>query len=195
MTDAHHGYPDALRDVVGALLRRDRQAADESMATIAYQPPAVIARRTPPVRALARIYDRDRYQCRYCGAKTVLIPVMRLIATAYPQEFPYHRHGKAGETYPAFDMISASVDHVIPVARGGDALDDNIVTACWACNRVKGNLPLDVLGWTLRDPADDAWRGLADVYPVLWEALGGPQLGPNERAWLAAARELYRADR
>jgi len=192
VSDTWHGHPDALRDVVGALIRRDRHAADESMSTIAYQPPPVIPRRTPSVRRLAEIYDRDRYQCRYCGAKTVLIPVMRLIATAYPQEFPYHRHGKAGETHPAFDFSSASLDHVIPVTRGEDALDhDNIVTACWVCNRVKGNFPLDVLRWTLRDPADDTWRGLADLYPPLWDALGRPELGPNERAWLSATRDLY----
>lgn len=196
MTDTSHGFPDALREVVNALIRQDRRTADERMATIAHQPPPVIARRTPSVRKLAGIYDRDRYQCRYCGAKTVLIPVMRLIAAAYPLEFPYHRHGKAGVTHPAFDFSSASLDHVIPVTRGGDALDDdNIVTACWVCNRVKGSFPLDVLRWTLRAPADDTWRGLADLYPRLWDALGRPELGPNERAWLSATRVLYQARR
>jgi 5-methylcytosine-specific restriction endonuclease McrA len=194
VTDAHHGYPDALRDIVQALIRRDRRAADERIATIAHEPQPVTVRRTPTVRKLAAIYERDRYQCRYCGARTVLTPVMRLLAVAYPREFPYHKNWKAGEVHPAIEIISATHDHVNPVTRGGDSLDDgNIVTACWVCNSAKGNLPLDALGWTLRDPADGTWHGLADVYAPLWEALGRPELGPNERAWLAMTRDLYRA--
>ncbi|WP_081617759.1 HNH endonuclease signature motif containing protein [Amycolatopsis methanolica] len=82
-------------------------------------------------------------------------------------------------------------DHIEPVTRGGDPLaPDNIVTACWVCNSAKGNLTLDVLAWTLRDPADDGWHGLADHYADLWAALGRPVLRPGERAWLAAER-LY----
>lgn len=118
---------------------------------------------------------------------------MRLVATAYPREFPYHRNWKAGEVHPAIEIISATHDYVNPVTRGGDSLEDgNIVTACWVCNAAKGNLPLDVLGWSLRVPVDDAWHCLADLYALLWDALDRPELGRNEREWLAATRELYR---
>lgn len=37
-----------------------------------------------------------------------------------------------------------SVDHVLPVSAGGDNRRDNLVTACWNCNRLKGK-KLDVL--------------------------------------------------
>lgn len=186
------GYQDVLHDVVRALIGRDKHAADSRMATIAYNPPSVTRRRTPPIRALAAIYERDRYQCRYCGAKTVLTPVMRLVALAYPREFPYHRNWKSGEVHPAVETISATHDHVNPVTRGGDSqAPENIVTACWVCNSAKGNLPLNALGWTLRDPADDTWHGLADLYPRLWDSLGRPDLGTNERTWLAVTRTLY----
>ncbi len=37
------------------------------------------------------------------------------------------------------------VDHVIPVAEGGGDEMDNLVTACWECNRGKGALLLDAV--------------------------------------------------
>ena len=37
-------------------------------------------------------------------------------------------------------------DHVVPVSRGGSSLDDNLVTACFKCNRSK------------RDKTVDEWR-------------------------------------
>ncbi|OXM64320.1 HNH endonuclease [Amycolatopsis thermalba] len=186
------GYPDALDDLVRALIRRDRAAADARMAAIAERLRPPVHRRTPSVRARAGIFERDRYQCRYCGVRTVLTPVMRLVSAAYPREFPYHRNWKAGEVHPAVETISATHDHVDPVTRGGDPLDPaNIVTACWVCNSAKGNLPLDALGWTLRDPADDGWHGLADRYADLWDSLGRPPLGPDEAHWLSVTRRLY----
>lgn len=193
--DISHGYPDTLHDVVRALIRHGRSAADSRMATIAHAVRPVTPRRTPAVPILAAVYERDRYQCRYCGTRTVLTPVMRLLSRAYPHEFPYHPNWKAGEVHPAIEIVSATHDHVDPVARGGDSLEpDNIVTACWVCNSAKGNLAVETLGWTLRDqPGNDPWHGLADLYAGLWESLGRPELGANERSWLAVTRDLYGA--
>ena len=50
-----------------------------------------------------RIFARDDYTCRYCGA----------------------RGGRL------------ECDHVHPVSRGGSHEDDNLVTACFSCNRSK----------------------------------------------------------
>lgn len=38
------------------------------------------------------------------------------------------------------------VDHRIPRASGGSDDDDNLVTACWSCNRGKFNIPPPVIG-------------------------------------------------
>lgn len=38
------------------------------------------------------------------------------------------------------------VDHVIPVAHGGDDDVTNLVTSCWECNRGKGSTLLDAVG-------------------------------------------------
>jgi 5-methylcytosine-specific restriction endonuclease McrA len=32
-----------------------------------------------------------------------------------------------------------TVDHVVPLSRGGTDADENVVGACWACNQRKGD--------------------------------------------------------
>ncbi|WP_425459493.1 HNH endonuclease [Georgenia muralis] len=84
---------------------------------------------------------------------------------------------------------SATLDHVEPIALGGDPLaEGNLVTACWGCNRRKGDLRLDELGWALREPADPDWKGLADLFEPAWIGAGRPLLGEDEKAWMRAIR-------
>ena len=133
--------PDALHAVVAALANDDPTTARTHMDAIAFHRQDATLRRVPSPQALAQIYDRDRYQCRYCGRKTVLIEVMRLLTDLFPEQFPYHRNWKTSGTHQAYWSVSATHDHVVPLSRGGDSLDpSNIVTACWACNARKSGL-------------------------------------------------------
>jgi len=45
-----------------------------------------------------------------------------------------------------------TIDHVVPLSRGGKCSWDNMVTACYSCNNKKGNRSLEQLGWKLRVP-------------------------------------------
>jgi 5-methylcytosine-specific restriction endonuclease McrA len=183
---------DALHAVVTALAKNDAATARSHMNAIAFHRQDAALRRTPSPQALAEIYDRDRYQCRYCGRKTVFIEVMRLLSEQFPEQFPYHRNWKTSETHQAYWLVSATHDHVVPVSRGGDSLDpSNIVTACWACNARKSGLRLEDIGFILRKPNDQTWRGLADLYPALWQHCGRPELTGGRKAWLTATTMLY----
>lgn len=51
----------------------------------------------------SRIFKRDDYCCRYCGARGVKL----------------------------------ECDHVVPICQGGDHSDENLVAACFTCNRSK----------------------------------------------------------
>ncbi|NLS09945.1 HNH endonuclease [Nesterenkonia sp. MY13] len=44
---------------------------------------------------------------------------------------------------------AATVDHVIPKARGGDSSWENLVACCGPCNVRKGDKTLEQLGWEL----------------------------------------------
>lgn len=179
---------DAVAALTRAEIAQERPARAAALELLAVAPVIPTARREPAVRTVARVYARDGYQCRYCGGKVVLTPVMRLLSRLHPEAFPYQVNWKAGLTHPAFAALSATLDHVVPVALGGDSLaEDNLVCACWSCNLRKSDLTMDAVGFMLTDrPADPAWDGLSASYRALWVAAGQPMLGANEREWMRA---------
>ena len=182
-------YPEVLERALRHLTVGNHDAAHAALEEIRFAPAPRRTERWPATSVIARIYAGDCYQCRYCGERTILTPVMRLISRAFPAEFPMHANWKASETHPAFVSRSTTLDHVAPVASGVDPLDEaNLVTACWGCNRRKGDLTLDELGWQLREPADPAWRGLTELYEPAWIALGCPKLSETEMTWMRATR-------
>ncbi|ANC31958.1 HNH endonuclease [Isoptericola dokdonensis DS-3] len=182
-------YPEALESALHHVADRDIDGARSVLQDIQFAPVPRRPERWPSTSVIAGIYARDCYQCRYCGEKTVLTPVMRLLSRLFPDEFPMHPNWKSDQTHPAFVSRSATLDHVQSIAGGGDPVaEDNLVTACWGCNRRKGDLRLDELGWELRDPADPHWRGLTELYEPAWIAAGRPKLSETEMTWMRATK-------
>jgi HNH endonuclease len=58
---------------------------------------------------------------------------------------------------PAFWEVGATIDHVVPVTRGGADDESNWVTTSMARNSAKMNWTLEELGWTLHPPGNH-WR-------------------------------------
>ncbi len=56
------------------------------------------------------IKERDHYTCRICGNSTYIEPNLLL-----------------------------EIDHIIPVAKGGQTVEENLQTLCWKCNRAKSD--------------------------------------------------------
>lgn len=182
-------YPEVVGEALRLVAAGDVDAARTALQQIRFEPTPRRPERWPATSVIARIYARDRYQCRYCGERTILPPVMRLLSRVCPDEFPMHTNWKAELTHPAFVSRSTTLDHVSPIAGGGDPLaETNLVTSCWGCNRRKGDLTLVELGWTLRDPVDQEWRGLTELYEPAWIAAGRPQLSETEMTWMRATR-------
>ena len=55
-----------------------------------------------------------------------------------------------GRTPPA---VVLEVDHILPVASGGKSSIDNLLTACFDCNRGKGAIPLSTIPQTVSEQA------------------------------------------
>jgi hypothetical protein len=137
------------------------------------------SRRQPSVPVKVAVHDRDSWTCRYCGIRTIAPPVMQFLSKIYPAEFPHHPNWKAGQVHPAYLVLSTSLDHRLPGARGGDWVDpSNLVTSCWACNTGKADLLLEEIGWELLDVADVAseWDGLTGAARDLWLRAGAPNI-------------------
>ena len=56
------------------------------------------------------IKHRDNFTCCLCGNSTHVEPNLLL-----------------------------EIDHIIPVAKGGETVEDNLQTLCWKCNRAKSD--------------------------------------------------------
>lgn len=56
------------------------------------------------------IKERDNYTCKFCGNSTHKEPNLLL-----------------------------EIDHILPVAKGGCTVEDNLQTLCWKCNRAKSS--------------------------------------------------------
>jgi hypothetical protein len=94
------------------------------------------------------IFQRDHFIDQYSGDRLVFIPTLRLINLKLGDEFfPYHPHGKMSKCHIAFWEMIPSLDHVIPLARGGTDEKLNIVTTSMLRNSIKANWTLEELHW------------------------------------------------
>lgn len=112
-----------------------------------------------------RLFLRDGFIDRYSGKKLVFPPVLRILSKLFPKEFPYHPHWKMAECHIAYWELAPTVDHVVPVTRGGEDEESNWVCTSQLRNSAKSNWLLEELGWELHPAGNaDEWDGLLSWY-------------------------------
>lgn len=118
-----------------------------------------------PPALRAQTYQRDRWQCRYCGRRVVVPGVLQVVGAICPLEFPFPSHNMpGGRTHPAAVRLYPNVDHVHAGSVGGWALaEENLITACTRCNELKS----DRLGWSALAQLGEGWDGLTGSYKAL----------------------------
>lgn len=73
-----------------------------------------------------------------------------------------------GEQFPADEL---TLDHVQPRVRGGDRSEGNLVTACRACNTLKGQRRLSEFLYESADARANFFRYAVHVWPRLLRLL------------------------
>jgi hypothetical protein len=107
------------------------------------------------------VFLRDGFVDRYSGEKLVFPPVLRLLSSLMPEEIPFHKNWKMSECHLAYWQLIPTIDHIVPVARGGPDDESNWVCTSQLRNSAKSNWLLEELGWQLHDPGDvEEWDGL-----------------------------------
>jgi hypothetical protein len=66
-----------------------------------------------------QVFRHDSFTCRYCSRETIFVPVLRALSEAFPEALPYQSHWKLSLCHPIYWRLSASIDHVDAVKRGG----------------------------------------------------------------------------
>ena len=105
-------YPDRIEAAVKAILGSGVKAGRAELEPITFQAQDLPRRKAPTPSVYAEVYRRDRFACRYCGGRVIPTPIMRVLATLYPDIFPYHPNWKVDRTHPAFLSRSPSLDHL-----------------------------------------------------------------------------------
>jgi 5-methylcytosine-specific restriction endonuclease McrA len=131
------------------------------------------------------ILRRDSFTCRYCGIMTIFLPVLHALSLKFPRPFPVDDGWTAQGTHPAYSLLSATFDHVVPSSRGGNSELGNLVTSCWPCNSGKSNYTLAEVGFKKLPANDSDWDGLTGIYPGLCKSLSLED-HPYHRPWLKA---------
>jgi hypothetical protein len=125
-----------------------------------FAPEPIVSRRYGPAES-TRVFVRDGFIDRYSGDRLVFPPVLRVISAVLPAAFPFHPNWKTDVTHPAYWEVGATVDHLIPVTRGGTDEESNWITTSMARNSAKMNWTLEELGWALHPPGDvREWDGM-----------------------------------
>lgn len=162
--------PTILQDVCAALSDDCPEKAAELLED-AYPFEAIEpTRRRYTERQMTQVFVRDGFIDRYTGNRLVFPGALRLISERLPDAFPYHPHGKMDECHMAYWELFPTVDHVVPVSRGGKDAMANWATTSMRRNGMKANWTLDELGWTLMEPGDvSEWDGLIGWFLVEME--------------------------
>jgi 5-methylcytosine-specific restriction endonuclease McrA len=152
-----------------------------------FEPVALVERKYGALEA-TKLFIRDGFIDRYAGTRLVFPGVLRVLSISLPEEFPFHPNWKMTHTHEAFWELSPTVDHIVPVARGGLDVEENWATTSMRRNSAKSNWTLDELGWSLHPRGDiRAWDGLLSWF--LAHVAKNPTLrsNPHVGRWHRAA--------
>ena len=156
-TDKSH----VIKEVCKALQHGEQTRAAAIVRTSYPFEPSVSTTRTYTPQQFLRVCLDSGFIDRYCGQRLVFTPVLRILSRLLPSEFPYHPNWKLSACHSAYWHLAPTIDHVIPVARGGKDDETNWVCTSQLWNSRKAHWTLEELGWKLW-PAGDwhQWDGL-----------------------------------
>jgi 5-methylcytosine-specific restriction endonuclease McrA len=185
-----HAKPETLRNVCDLLTAERPEDAQETIRnSYPFVPVAPSERKYGEVESL-RIFLRDGFIDRYSGERLVFPGTLRLLSMQLPDVFPYQSNWKMSETHMAFWELTPTVDHVVPVARGGKDDESNWVTTSMLRNSAKANWTLEELGWECRPIERSAdWDGLLPWFVAYVGSHPDVLANDRIRSWSRAARQ------
>lgn len=117
-----------------------------------------------------KIFMRDGFIDRYSGDKLVIPGILKVLSIYYPKDFPYQAHWKMNETHIAYWELVPTIDHIVPIATGGNDEEENWITTSMLHNSIKSNWSLEQIGWSVQKPGNiREWDGLTNVFIKLVE--------------------------
>ena len=124
-----------------------------------------VEKRTYTVSEKMEQFMRDGFIDRYTGEKLLNPGILKVLSTYFPDEFPFHPHWKMTETHIAYWELIPTLDHIYPIAKGGQDDKSNWVTTSMKNNSIKSNYTIDEIHWSLHPQGNiTEWDGLSKSF-------------------------------
>ena len=154
-----------ISDIAEMLLKNSRTAAKT---IICQEYPHIyfeIEKRAYTMTQKMNQFVSDGFIDRYTGKKLLNPGMLKIISHYFPEEFPYQPHWKMTDTHIAYWELVPTLDHIYPIAKGGQDDEKNWVTTSMKNNSIKNNYTIDELHWKLYPKGNIAdWDGLTSVF-------------------------------
>lgn len=136
---------------------------------------------------MCKIFLRDGFIDRYSGTKLLFPGLLKLLTIEFPEVFRYHKNWKMSETHFVYWELCPTIDHLIPVAKGGPDNESNWITTSMIRNSAKLNWTIEELGWTLHEKGElSAWDGLVTYFIELCNKNSDYEKDDYVKKWKAA---------
>jgi len=114
---------------------------------------------------MCKVFLRDGFIDRYSGDKLLFPGLIKILTIEFPDIFKYHRNWKMSDTHMIYWDLFPTIDHLIPVAKGGQDNDNNWITTSMVRNSAKSNWTIEEIGWKLHTKGQlDNWDGLVNYF-------------------------------
>ena len=135
----------------------------------------------------------DGFIDRYSGERLINPGILKVLSNLLPDIFPYQPHWSMTSCHQAYWDVFPTIDHIEPIARGGDDNKGNWVTTSMRHNAIKSNWTLEQLDWKLHDRGDiKEWNGLTDLFVEIVEADESLQKDPYIKRWYDASLKVLK---
>ncbi|HUW05174.1 MAG TPA: hypothetical protein VMW01_02835 [Williamwhitmania sp.] len=114
---------------------------------------------------MCSVFLNDGFIDRYSGEKLLFPGLIKILTIEFPDIFKYHRNWKMSETHMIYWDLFPTIDHLIPITRGGLDNESNWITTSMIRNSAKSNWTIEEIGWKLHDKGQlDNWDGLVNYF-------------------------------
>tara|TARA_R110000868_G_scaffold383578_8_gene650698 strand:+ start:10905 stop:11480 length:576 start_codon:yes stop_codon:yes gene_type:complete len=155
-----------IRDICGLLSKGDAISAKLEAEKYPFNVESPTPRKFSAYDSM-RLFLRDGFVDRYTGSKLVFPGTLYVLSQELPEHFPSHPHGKLSESHIVHWELFPTVDHIIPVARGGADSEVNWVTTSMLTNQAKLHWTINELGWEVKKAGNlNDWDGLTEWFQM-----------------------------
>ena len=133
----------------------------------------------------------DGFVDRYTGEKLLNPGILKVLSFYFPEDFPFHPHWKMTHTHVAYWELIPTIDHIYPIAKGGQDHKDNWVTTSMKNNSIKSNYTIEEIRWTLYPKGNlNDWDGLTSMFLELVDSHKELLLDNYIKSWYVVSKKL-----